>query len=58
LAPLETTVTQAGDDQIDIHTETAVDPHRLGMTSTRFGIHAPASLTVHARLRATLSSDH
>lgn len=48
---LEPTVTREGDDQLDIHAETTVDQHRLGMISAKLGIRAPASLTVHARLR-------
>lgn len=54
---LEPTVTREGDDRLDIHAETTVDQHRLGMTLTRLGIRAPARLTIHARLRPMSSSE-
>jgi hypothetical protein len=43
------------DGELEVHAETPVDQRRLGMTSSRFGIRTPATLTVNALLRRSPS---
>lgn len=55
---LEATLTRLGDDELEIHVETAVNRFRFGMIKTRFGAHATTRLTVHAHLRVVTSPGH
>ena len=44
-------VRSIADDVLELDAETTIDQRQLGMTYSRFGLRAPATVSVHAVLR-------